>query len=141
MLWPLLQQLRSPEHEQQENQSAYMPRILAEVTESRRTWASQRCLCPTSGLLRSCRDGGSRETEPPLQTAPSLRLSRPRRWYHLTHLCLGVTEGTFAFSLLYPLNIFITNKEILFPPALIGTAVRLENCDVTVGSPRLPVLR
>ena len=99
MLWPLLQQLRSPEHEQ-ENQSTYMPRILAEVTESRRTWASQGYLCPASVLLRSCRGGGSHETEPPLQTAPSLHLSRPRCWHHLTHLCLGVTEGSFAYSVL-----------------------------------------
>lgn len=61
-----------------------MPRILAEVKESRRPWASQWCLwwpqdamgsedhSPASRLPRSCQDGSSCETEPPLQTAPSL---------------------------------------------------------------------
>ena len=81
------------------------------VAAAGRPWAQR-----TSALPQGCSAPVS--TGSPAKQSPLCRLlplSHPCRCHPLTHLCLGVTEGTFTFSLFHPLKIFIPNKGIPFP--------------------------
>lgn len=134
----MLQQLRSFGHEQRENpltcpeswqksRKAEDRGLHSGACGGRRTpWARRTTALP-QGCPAPVRTGAPARQSPLCRLLP---LSHPCCCYCLTHLCLGVTEGTFTFSLFHPLKIFITNKGIPFP-ACFNHHCCLESCDVT----------
>lgn len=121
MLGPLLQQLRRFEHEQREHRSrAQNPgRSPGKQKDLGFTPAGRPRARRTAALPQGC--AAPAGPEAPARQNPLCRLllspslPAPRCWYRLTHLSLGVTEGSSTFSLFHPLKIFITNKGIPFP--------------------------